>query len=183
MKRLLLFFLPVIALIILVPRVFAQEATSSGQPTATMSSTIQYTLPYPRILPDNPLYFIKALRDEIVGFLIIDPVKKFQFYLLNSDKRVWAGQMLFDKQEYSLGITTVSKSNNYMFEAESKLASLLPTRKDLNAERLNMLTSIKKHQQIIQDMIDTSPSKYQQALKYEQQRLDGFAQLLQNSHQ
>ncbi len=44
----------------------------------------EYALPYPGILPDNVLYNLKVFRDKVFEFLIIDPVKKADFYLLQA---------------------------------------------------------------------------------------------------
>ncbi|MFC1646997.1 hypothetical protein ACFL1A_01805 [Patescibacteria group bacterium] len=58
---------------------------------------IEYSLPYPGILADHPLYFLKKLRDQIMSILITDPVKKIEFLILQSDKflsmaNVYAGE-------------------------------------------------------------------------------------------
>lgn len=180
-KKILVLTLFLCAFLLTASRVFAQEATDSAQPNVSTSTEIQYDLPYPGILPDNPLYDFKTLRDKIVGFLIIDPLKKSQFYLLNSDKRVRAGMMLFDEKKYDLGVTTVSKSNNYMHDAVTTLDSLSKSRKDLGNQQQTTLTSIKKHEEVIQDMIDTSPTRYHRALKVEIQRLNEFKNMLKQT--
>src|SRR3989338_9242539 len=94
----------------------AQE-TPKEDTTSTPSSvkTIDYALPYPGLLPDNPLYVLKAVRDRIVEILISDPIKKANFYLLTADKRLNEGVSLFNKGEkkYALGETAVSKGENY----------------------------------------------------------------------
>ena len=54
----------------------------------TPTPTPNYLLPYPGMLPDNPLYMLKAMRDRVINFLIADSQKKAEFYLLQSDKRL-----------------------------------------------------------------------------------------------
>lgn len=49
---------------------------------------MEYALPYPGILPDHPLYVFKKIRDAILEFLIVDPVRKAEFYILQADKRL-----------------------------------------------------------------------------------------------
>src|SRR5260370_38981843 len=73
--------------------------------TATDSSKMDYQLPYPGILPDNPLYELNALRDRIYGFLISDPLKKSEFDLLQADKRLAVGISLFNKGKKELAET------------------------------------------------------------------------------
>src|ERR1700704_2037322 len=40
------------------------------------SQTVDYTLPYPGLLPDSPLYFLKTFRDRLISFFISSPIKK-----------------------------------------------------------------------------------------------------------
>jgi hypothetical protein len=63
MKRLLTLFILTIAFLVISQSAFAQELS-----TSTAILNVQYDLPYTGILPDNPLYFLKALRDNIIGF-------------------------------------------------------------------------------------------------------------------
>jgi len=51
-----------------------QKSFAQSTPSAQIIN-VQYDLPYTGILPDNPLYFLKALRDNIYGMLITDPIK------------------------------------------------------------------------------------------------------------
>ena len=76
---------------------FAQETiimTISPQPSVTVST--DYTMPFPGMLPDNPLYFLKTGRDQLIGLLITDLSKKASFDLLQSEKFVAAMVMQAD---------------------------------------------------------------------------------------
>jgi len=91
---------------------------------ATQSVQIaEYVLPFPGMLPDNPLYFLKRIRDTILEKLISDPVRKAEFYILQSDKRLQMGVMLIEQGKGSLGETTVSKAEKYMEQAVRGLSS------------------------------------------------------------
>src|SRR5258708_61565 len=69
-------------------------------PIITMENKeIQYELPYPGILPDNPLYFLKTFRDTIVLFLISEPWKKADFDLQQADKLVNASIYLSNEKQ------------------------------------------------------------------------------------
>ncbi|MEK7533846.1 MAG: hypothetical protein AAB600_00775 [Patescibacteria group bacterium] len=72
-----------------------------------------YTLAWPGILPDNPLYKLKVLRNKIIGKIIIDPVKKVEFDLLMADKTIYASKLLVDKGEIVLAKDTALKGENY----------------------------------------------------------------------
>ena len=95
MKRLLIIILVFVLFFAGFQKTSAQDASSSGK-----IIQIQYELPYPGILPDNPLYFLKAIRDNVLGFFITDPLKKADYSLLMADKRLQSakarGYTLFD---------------------------------------------------------------------------------------
>lgn len=107
-------------LLLFIPQhsVFAQEALDIPSPTPTMAP-VDYTLPYPGLLPDHPLYNVKAFRDRVIGFFISDPNRKAEYNLLQSDKRVNSANYLFMKgeQKYFLSESTLSKGLNYFEEA------------------------------------------------------------------
>src|SRR5438309_421306 len=65
--------------------VSAEEVLDSPTPSPV---SISYQLPYPGMLPDNPLYFLKVIRDGVWSFLLSNPLKKADFDLLQADKRV-----------------------------------------------------------------------------------------------
>ena len=58
---------------------------------------VDYLLPYPGLLLDSPLYFLKHLRDIILEKLIVDPIRKSEFYILQTDKFVSMALYLGDK--------------------------------------------------------------------------------------
>jgi hypothetical protein len=78
---------------------------------------IDYALPYPGVLPDHPLYFLKRVRDAILEVLIMEPVRKSEFYILQGDKRLEMGVMLVEQKKFALAETTVSKAEKYMEKA------------------------------------------------------------------
>lgn len=95
-----------------VSNIHAQEATE-----ATQSSKVDYELSYPGLLPDHPLYFLKATRDRIISFFTSNPLKKARFNLLQADKRTQASYLLVDKGKIDLSQSTLSKAENYFEEA------------------------------------------------------------------
>lgn len=120
MKKL---FFAIIFFLVFTSSVNAQtrDLTVSITPTPTLiSAPIIYELPYPGILPGSPLYNLKAIRDRIIEFLISDPLKKADFYLLQSDKRLSASIVLFEKGEYTLSESTLSKGQNYFEKSLEK---------------------------------------------------------------
>ena len=131
-----------------VNNVFAQDIVLPN-PSAI---NVEYELPYPGILPDNPLYFLKAVRDNVLGFFISDPLKKADFQLLQADKRLAASKVLLDEKKYDLAITTLSKSGNYFDKAISKAAQAKSQGQNADSVIAKLLQASKKHQQVIYQM-------------------------------
>ncbi|MCL4360497.1 DUF5667 domain-containing protein [Patescibacteria group bacterium] len=120
----------------------------------TMSSTIEYTLPYPGILPDHPLYFLKQIRDKILDWLIVDPGKKADFLILQADKRLAMGIALTDEGKTVLAEQTISKGEKYMDRAVGELETLKDSGKFFPPGLLDHLRlSMAKHTEVLGGMI------------------------------
>ncbi len=118
--------------------------------TSTQTTEIDYTLPYPGILPDNPLYGLKTLRDKFIAFFISDPLKKAEFDLLQFDKRLSIAIALFDKGEKDLAEQTISKGENYFEDGIKNLQTIKRGGESIDPNLLtNMELSSKKHVEII----------------------------------
>jgi hypothetical protein len=137
------------------------SATESATP-ATESASIHYDFPYPGILPNHPLYMIKVARDHFVGFLINDPIKKAEFNLLQSDKKMFAAQLLFGDDSDQLGVDTLSKSNNYMHHAISDAIKAQGVKPTASQDVIGKIAlSITKHEEAIKILLkeDTEQKK------------------------
>lgn len=123
------------------PMVLSEKSVDSS-PT-----TIDYLLPYQgKILPDNPVWYIKVLRDKLWYALTFNIDKKIELNLLFADKRFGASVQLFKNNKPDLGTSTLSKSGKYMEKAEK----LTKDNKDL----LNKIAlSSLKHREIIENEI------------------------------
>lgn len=132
MKRKLYSIALCLFLILVAKPSFAQEGEMTGEiviaspsPIITITPTPNYVMVYPGILPDNPLYGIKTLRDKVVSFMIGDPLKKAEFDLLQADKRIGAALLLIEtgeRDQQELALSTISKGQNYYEDAIHKLA-------------------------------------------------------------
>lgn len=147
-----------VLILTMTPVVFAED-TSSSSATITTPVEINYTLPYPGLLPDNPLYFLKATRDRVVSWLIADPLKRSQFDLLQADKRLQMGVALVQesKTKTSLAISTISKGQNYFEEAIQNLDKARQKGESMSAQKNIMSTASEKHKQVLH-MLDQEVS-------------------------
>lgn len=174
MKYLIIFSLLFYSLFI--PNIYAQEselmqvdneliATESAEKNVEQSDE-EYALPYPGILPDNPLYPLKAFRDRVVGFLISDSLKLAEFNLLQADKRLQAGVFLIEKnKKFDLAEETISKGENYFEYAITNTQDAEKQGKDLGAIKDKLRKSIRKHKKVITDLIKISPKEQEKSFK------------------
>lgn len=152
---------------------FAKTPTTLQQ-ISTISVT--YTLPYPGILPDNPLYGFKVLRDKIVSFFITDAQKQAEFDLLQADKRLAAGQYLMQEKTVNQQLVseTISKSENYFGQAVENIAIAKSQGKLVN----NFLDTLRlasiKHQQVLFSLSQTAKGALKQTLQSDSIRMAGF---------
>lgn len=86
--------------------------SSIGQPVFV--SGVEYSLPFPGILPDNPFWFLKAFRERLNLYFTYDPLEKAERTLFLADKRLSAAEKLAQKGKYSLAIATATKAEKYL---------------------------------------------------------------------
>lgn len=145
------------------------EAISSDS-----AEKINYELPYPGLLPDNPLYFLRVIRDKIVGFLIADPLKKAEFNLLQADKRLNAGIYLFNKGKVSISISTISKAENYFEESLGKAKKARQEGMEIQEMTRKLIDSSKKHQEELSSLEEKAPKNFKTNFSALQKRVSVF---------
>lgn len=152
---------------------FAQESSPSAAASPTAAMVTNYTLPYPGILPDNPLYFLKALRDKIVVFLISDPLRKSSFYLLQSDKRLESSWYLLKKdvKHDDLALSTLSKSTNYFSLAIDQAGKAKKSGGSVASQAGNLQEALTKHIAVIDQMLQLPGLSHKEEFVNEQTRL------------
>ena len=146
------------------------ESTSSAE---FEMEQVQYELPYPGMLPDNPLYFLKTFRDAIVKFLISDSLKEAEFNILTSNKRAYAALLLSEKDKHELTLETMSKSNNYLHEAAVSLGKAREKKLEIGVALDNAQKSVKKHREVFsQQILPNTPENMKSTMEREIKRLE-----------
>jgi hypothetical protein len=139
--------------------VSAQELNISPTP-----KPVEYTLPYPGLLPDHPLYFLRAVRDAMQNLLASNPLKKAEFFLLQADKGVSASSMLSQKKETAeLAGATALESQQYF---EKALDSVVAARKqglDNSEITKKLVLANEKHQEVLTQMKEGVTDEYVEA--------------------
>ena len=113
---------------------------------------VVYDLPYPGILPDHPLYFLKMIRDQLNLFFTRDYQKKATVYLLYSDKRVAASVLLLEKGKEKLALDTLAKGEKYFFKIPFLIEQAKKQGQSFPKEVIEKIkTANEKHGEVIDD--------------------------------
>lgn len=120
---------------------------------------IDYQLPFAgRILPDNPLWVFKALRDKVWFAITTNPLKKAELALLFSDKRLESGRVLFENRKPDVALSTLAKGEKYLEIAASEEIVARKEGMDTSIFLTKLATSALKHRQIIEtDLMPVAP--------------------------
>lgn len=144
---------------------FAPQATAFEKEKA-----VEYSLLWPGILPDHPLYPLKMLRDRVWLFLTTDSLKRAELLMNFADKRIWSSQMLVEKGKVALGVTTATKAEKYLEKA--LLQASIAEEKGKNTKSLydRVWKATQKHEEILlqieEKVPDSAKSVIEEALKY-----------------
>lgn len=138
---------------------------------------INYELPYPGILPDNPFYFLKMIRDNMVKMLINDHLTRAKFSLENAEKRVFAGKLLIDKGKDELALETISKGVNYLndtLKAVEKVRRENPKDPHITPFKQQFKTSTQKLQELLKELQGPIDPKYRKPLLEQEERVSSL---------
>lgn len=123
--------------------------SASPKAAEPLGPVVMYYLPYPGILPDNPLYKIKAMRDQLRLWITFDPVKKAERQLLYADKRINAAKALNEGGKQALAISTATKAEKYLERSVNLTLQLLKSGTDVKSLLLTQAKSTAKHHEIL----------------------------------
>lgn len=161
---------------------YAQVASSSSQ---SVSTQIDYDLPYPGMLPDNPLYFLKAFRDQLTTFFLSKPLDKAQFDLLQSDKNVEASYLLVSQEvgKTSLSAHTFAQSEEDFSKAIDQTAAAKKEGYSISDMSKKLTLSNQKHLQILKEIEQQVGKKNSQPFQNEDSTMEAFVKKINALHQ
>lgn len=133
--------------------------------TEDIEEKVDYYLPYPGILPDHPLYWLKMFRDRIMLTLTKNPVDKYGRLLLYADKRVGAAKVLVEGGKAELGVTTATKAGKYLEQAINEFKGINDPGKATPEERERLLKAGMKHEEVLNAILDKVPDQSRPALQ------------------
>lgn len=150
MKVSVLISLILICFVIILPISLAQESS----PPVPAPSPVDYTLPYPGLLPDHPLYIIKSLRDKLLSVLIFDPIRKIEFYQLMTDKHINTAIFLVEKNKTSQALNTLKQARIFFKETTTLVNQLPPTKADqIGNTKIRFQKSLLKYIEVLSQLV------------------------------
>lgn len=151
--------------------------TLTPGPTPTMVPKVDYYLAYPGILPDQPLYKLKMVRDRIRLMMVKKSPQKAALLLLYADKRVGAGVALIEGGQKGLGITTIQKGVKYYEQATMLSRELINNKTDIGliSEALNKAPL--KYMEKIEELLPRLTSEEKSALEGVKVQLQGIERI------
>jgi hypothetical protein len=146
--------------------VFAQEATVSAT-----SKPVDYTLPYPGLLPDHPLYILHVLRDTIQEIMVSSPIKKAEFYQMQADKDISASQVLAQKK--GTGLLASATADEGLEKYNKSLEAVVAAKKqgfDVHEITKKLVLANKKHVEVLGEIHDSVKASDQPAFAKEEEK-------------
>lgn len=110
---------------------------------------VQYYLPYPGVLPDSPLYRLKAVRDFVNLRLTVGEVSKAEKELLFADKRIGAAKALLEGGKTQLAGVTAIKAEKYLISAGDRMIKASSGGEDVKSMLNTIYKSSFKHKEIM----------------------------------
>lgn len=123
-------------------------------------SKIDYQFPSAgRVLPDNPLWTLKALRDKVWYLVTPSLLKKAELALLFSDKRLVASKKLLENKKPDIAISTLTKGEKYLETAVAQEKLARRGGYDTSAFLFKLATAALKHYEIMESLLPLTPEQ------------------------
>jgi len=141
---------------------FSETTAINSSETKVLGKTdqikIDYYLPYPgRILPDSPLWPMKALRDKLWLLITTNAGRKSELKLLFADKRIVMSKSLFEKNKPEIAFSTLDKAEKYLQEASDSEEASRKEGMDTKECMEKLAKAALKHRQIIEEILLIAP--------------------------
>ena|SRR3989338_3968217 len=147
---------------------FAKEGVMNATESAKVgTSSSEYKLPHPGMLPDNPLYKIKTLRDKIMVFFIRDPMDLAEKHIQLADRQLYEALKVAEKGNIPLAVHTAFKGEHQMTLATSQIRNI-ETIEELSEIKEKSLSASQKHRELLAGIADRAKDDAEAAGQVEQ---------------
>jgi hypothetical protein len=122
------------------------------------SKEVDYQMPFEgRVLPDNPLWVLKAGRDRVWFLITHSPIRRAELALLFSDKRLVSAKILFENKKPDIAISTLTKGEKYLEVAVAEEIKARSQGIDTSAYLTKLATASLKHRQMLESLMYLVP--------------------------
>jgi len=129
-----------------------------GEQSSQEKIVIDYEFTYPgKVLPDHPLWSLKALRDKLWLLVSTSPEKKAELKLLFADKRLLSSRTLFEKEKPEIAYSVLSKGEKYLEEVYPLIVEAQKRGVDMSALLIRLSLSSLKHREVIDEILKIAP--------------------------
>jgi len=119
---------------------------------------IDYQLPYPgRILPDHPIWPVKALRDKLWLLVTLNRSRQAELLLLFADKRLVSSRILFERGKPELAFSTFTKAEKYLEKASGVVDECWKSGIDTKNLSTKVATAALKHREVAEELLNIAP--------------------------
>lgn len=134
--------------------VFASPTPIGNTVLGEKAPDIEYNMPFPgKVMPGNPAWFLKALRDKVWYKVTANPLKKAELSLLFADKRLLSSVALFELEKTGVALSTLSKGEKYLELSVEMEKKARDDGYDTSSFLTKLATASLKHRQIIEESI------------------------------
>lgn len=131
----------------------------------TFAQTNNTELPYPGLLPDSPIYFLKIMRDKVKGFFFFGEDGKAQYALTLAEKRLSEAKALADKGEDELASTTAEQAGIENENAQEHLAKAEAEGKDVATIVNRLAANSARQQAVLARVLEKAPEQAKAAIE------------------
>jgi len=115
-----------------------------------------YQLPYPGILPNDPFYMMKMIRDRIRLLTTINPESKTRLLFSYANQRIAAAKALGEEGNIDEALTVASKAEAYLFQSIMRSQTIPIFKQTQWFEELKQATL--KHEEVIEELNLIAPN-------------------------
>jgi len=138
---------------------FTSPAVPAPLPNAK-NFEVNYILPFVgKVLPDSPLWPLKATRDRIWYAISSSPLRKAELALLFSDKRLAAGKQLLEEKKIDIAISTITKGEKYLETAVEEEIIARSQGFDTTLFLNKLILASLKHREVLENLMPMVPEE------------------------
>jgi hypothetical protein len=148
---------------------FADSDAYISTQTSEDNSKVNYRLPYQgRVLPDSPIWPLKAARDAVWLYVTPNSMRKAELKLLFADKRLVMAKILFENGKTETAFSTLTKAEKYLEEAFNQENENRNAGMDTSQLLERLALASLKHYEVTENLIPLLPDEVKPSVKQNQ---------------